>query len=173
MKRISQAISVVVGLAAILVGTDDARANRFAIRIVSDDITNTVPFDMGIDWNPRDPDANGAGSGDEGDGLNNGGDSGSDNGSGTDDGSGTDSGTGTGTDSGTGTGTDSGTGTGTDSGTGTGTDSGTGTKSNNGHGNNADGVDSSNPGQGGGGPNGGIDASGTVDDELGTGSKKK
>ena len=32
-------------------------------------------------------------------------------------------------------------------------------KSNNGHGNNDDGVDSSNPGQGGGGPNGDVDAS--------------
>lgn len=39
------------------------------------------------------------------------------------------------------------------------------TKSNNGHGNNLDGVDSSNPGQGAGGPNGAIDASGLVDDE--------
>jgi hypothetical protein len=38
-------------------------------------------------------------------------------------------------------------------------------KSNNGHGNNIDGVDSSNPGQGKGGPNGQIDPSGTVDDE--------
>ncbi len=36
---------------------------------------------------------------------------------------------------------------------------------NNGHGNNLDGVDSSNPGQGGGGPNGGDDPSGTYDDE--------
>lgn len=37
--------------------------------------------------------------------------------------------------------------------------------SNNGHGNNIDGVDSSNPGNGGGGPNGQVDPSGTVDDE--------
>lgn len=36
---------------------------------------------------------------------------------------------------------------------------------NNGHGNNLDGVDSSNPGQGSGGPNGAIDPSGGVDDE--------
>lgn len=36
---------------------------------------------------------------------------------------------------------------------------------NNGHGNNIDGVDSSNPGNGSGGPNGGIDPSGGVDDE--------
>lgn len=42
-------------------------------------------------------------------------------------------------------------------------------KSNNGHGNNLDGVDSSNPGQGGGGPTGATDPSGTVDDEAGTG----
>jgi hypothetical protein len=42
-------------------------------------------------------------------------------------------------------------------------------KSNNGHGNNADGVDSSNPGQGGGGPNGAVDPSGSVDDEAGGG----
>ncbi len=41
-------------------------------------------------------------------------------------------------------------------------------KSNNGHGNNLDGVDVSNPGQGGGGPNGEEDPSGTVDDERGT-----
>ncbi|MFM7667356.1 MAG: beta strand repeat-containing protein, partial [Bacteroidota bacterium] len=40
---------------------------------------------------------------------------------------------------------------------------------NNGHGNNTDGVDSSNPGQGGGGPNGVNDPSGNVDDES-TGS---
>ena len=40
---------------------------------------------------------------------------------------------------------------------------------NNGHGNNADGVDVSNPGQGGGGPNGMDDPSGTVDDEAGGG----
>ncbi len=38
-------------------------------------------------------------------------------------------------------------------------------KSNNGHGNNIDGVDSSNPGNGHGGPNGQVDPSGTVDDE--------
>lgn len=37
---------------------------------------------------------------------------------------------------------------------------------NNGHGNNLDGVDSSNPGQGSGGPNGAIDPSGNVDDEA-------
>ncbi len=37
--------------------------------------------------------------------------------------------------------------------------------SNNGHGNNLDGVDSSNPGKGGGGPNGRVDPSGGVDDE--------
>ena len=37
---------------------------------------------------------------------------------------------------------------------------------NNGHGNNLDGVDSSNPGQGQGGPNGAIDPSGGVDDEA-------
>ena len=37
---------------------------------------------------------------------------------------------------------------------------------NNGHGNNLDGVDSSNPGQGKGGPNGAIDPSGGVDDEM-------
>ncbi len=36
---------------------------------------------------------------------------------------------------------------------------------NNGHGNNYDGVDSSNPGTGGGGPNGGVDPSGDYDDE--------
>ena len=40
---------------------------------------------------------------------------------------------------------------------------------NNGHGNNVDGVDCSNPGQGNGGPNGGTDASGSVDDEKGKG----
>jgi hypothetical protein len=39
-------------------------------------------------------------------------------------------------------------------------------KSNNGHGNNADGVDSSNPGQGSGGPNGAFDLSLGLDDEL-------
>lgn len=39
-------------------------------------------------------------------------------------------------------------------------------KSNNGHGNNCDGVDSSNPGQGGGGPNGQPDPSGEIDDEC-------
>ncbi|RPJ32261.1 MAG: hypothetical protein EHM17_13700 [Verrucomicrobiaceae bacterium] len=38
-------------------------------------------------------------------------------------------------------------------------------KTNNGHGNNLDGVDVSNPGGGGGGPNGEIDPSGGVDDE--------
>jgi hypothetical protein len=38
-------------------------------------------------------------------------------------------------------------------------------KGNNGHGNNIDGVDSSNPGNGHGGPNGQVDPSGTVDDE--------
>lgn len=37
---------------------------------------------------------------------------------------------------------------------------------NNGHGNNADGVDVSNPGQGGGGPNGEVDQSGSFDDEM-------
>lgn len=37
---------------------------------------------------------------------------------------------------------------------------------NNGHGNNLDGVDSSNPGRGRGGPNGQIDPSGGVDDEI-------
>ncbi|MBC8127022.1 MAG: hypothetical protein H8M99_07750 [Gloeobacteraceae cyanobacterium ES-bin-144] len=37
---------------------------------------------------------------------------------------------------------------------------------NNGHGNNLDGVDSSNPGQGHGGPNGMVDPSGGVDDEI-------
>lgn len=37
---------------------------------------------------------------------------------------------------------------------------------NNGHGNNLDGVDVSNPGHGSGGPNGEIDPSGTVDDEI-------
>lgn len=37
---------------------------------------------------------------------------------------------------------------------------------NNGHGNNLDGVDSSNPGGGGGGPNGMVDLSGGVDDEI-------
>lgn len=39
-------------------------------------------------------------------------------------------------------------------------------KNNNGHGNNLDGVDSSNPGNGKGGPNGGVDPSGGVDDEA-------
>ena len=38
--------------------------------------------------------------------------------------------------------------------------------SNNGHGNNMDGVDSSNPGNGQGGPNGSIDQSGNLDDEM-------
>lgn len=43
-------------------------------------------------------------------------------------------------------------------------------QTNNGHGNNADGVDSSNPGQGGGGPNAdGADSDSTVDDEAGGG----
>lgn len=37
---------------------------------------------------------------------------------------------------------------------------------NNGHGNNLDGVDSSNPGQGKGGPNGAVDPSGGIDDEA-------
>jgi hypothetical protein len=37
---------------------------------------------------------------------------------------------------------------------------------NNGHGNNIDGVDSSNPGQGHGGPNGAVDPSAGVDDEI-------
>ena len=37
---------------------------------------------------------------------------------------------------------------------------------NNGHGNNLDGVDSSNPGNGSGGPNGMVDPSGGVDDEI-------
>ncbi|MCB9194831.1 MAG: hypothetical protein H6600_09675 [Flavobacteriales bacterium] len=41
---------------------------------------------------------------------------------------------------------------------------------NNGHGNNVDGVDSSNPGQGGGGPNGQTDPSGNTDDEGGNGT---
>jgi len=58
------------------------------------------------------------------------------------------------------------------------TDDTSGGKSNNGHGNNADGVDSSNPGQGKGGPNGTVDTScpegGTcVDDEIKTTGKKK
>jgi len=45
-----------------------------------------------------------------------------------------------------------------------------GGKSNNGHGNNADGVDSSNPGQGKGGPNAaGADSDPSVDDESGGG----
>lgn len=39
-------------------------------------------------------------------------------------------------------------------------------KNNNGHGNNVDGVDSSNPGNGSGGPNGSEDPSGGVDDEI-------
>ncbi len=42
---------------------------------------------------------------------------------------------------------------------------------NNGHGNNEDGVDSSNPGQGGGGPNGTNDPSGNVDDEGANGNQ--
>ena len=45
-------------------------------------------------------------------------------------------------------------------------------KSNNGHGNNADGVDSSNPGNGNGGPNGAIDLSNGIDDELKGGKVK-
>jgi len=45
-------------------------------------------------------------------------------------------------------------------------------KSNNGHGNNADGVDSSNPGNGSGGPNGAIDLSNGIDDELKVGKAK-
>lgn len=40
------------------------------------------------------------------------------------------------------------------------------THPNNGHGNNLDGVDSSNPGKGSGGPNGEVDPSGGVDDEA-------
>ncbi len=40
------------------------------------------------------------------------------------------------------------------------------THPNNGHGNNLDGVDSSNPGQGHGGPNGAVDPSGGYDDEI-------
>jgi prepilin-type N-terminal cleavage/methylation domain-containing protein len=79
---------------------------------------------------------------------------------------------------------DTGTGTGTGSGSGSGSsgdddddddddadddkgkdkDKGNG-NGNNGHGNNEDGVDSSNPGQGNGGPNGQTDPSGSVDDE--------
>ena len=60
-----------------------------------------------------------------------------------------------------------------DSGSGSSTDSGG--KDNNGNGNNDDGVDSSNPGQGAGGPNGATDASCTdpnncVDDETKGGS---
>ena len=39
-------------------------------------------------------------------------------------------------------------------------------KNNNGHGNNVDGVDVSNPGNGGGGPNGEDDPSGPIDDEI-------
>jgi len=42
--------------------------------------------------------------------------------------------------------------------------------SNNGHGNNTDGVDSSNPGQGNGGPNGEVDPSGGMDDEADNGN---
>ena len=44
-----------------------------------------------------------------------------------------------------------------------------GVNGNNGHGNNADGVDSSNPGQGNGGPGGTDDPSDGVDDENGNG----
>jgi len=40
---------------------------------------------------------------------------------------------------------------------------------NNGHGNNTDGVDSSNPGDGDGGPNGAVDSNPDVDDEAGGG----
>jgi len=43
-------------------------------------------------------------------------------------------------------------------------------KTNNGHGNNVDGVDSSNPGNGGGGPNDGVDQSSGTDDEIKGGS---
>lgn len=43
---------------------------------------------------------------------------------------------------------------------------GNGTCSNNGHGNNVDGVDSSNPGGGNGGPTGADDPSGDIDDEI-------
>ncbi|HEY1120053.1 MAG TPA: hypothetical protein VGE67_00570, partial [Haloferula sp.] len=43
---------------------------------------------------------------------------------------------------------------------------------NNGHGNNLDGVDSSNPGNGNGGPNGAIDLSNGIDDELKGGKVK-
>ena len=66
---------------------------------------------------------------------------------------------------------------GSDTANGGGTTDGSG-KDNNGHGNNDDGVDSSNKGQGKGGPNGGIDESclegGTcVDDESKTTTTKK
>jgi prepilin-type N-terminal cleavage/methylation domain-containing protein len=44
---------------------------------------------------------------------------------------------------------------------------------NNGHGNNEDGVDSSNPGNGNGGPNGELDQSGNIDDEIKDGKDKK
>ena len=44
-------------------------------------------------------------------------------------------------------------------------------KGNNGHGNNEDGVDSSNPGQGDGGPNGAEDSDPNVDDEIKGGGK--
>ena len=56
---------------------------------------------------------------------------------------------------------------GSNSNTGNGSSTGNngGNNSNNGHGNNEDGVDVSNPGQGGGGPNGSTDQSGNVDDE--------
>jgi hypothetical protein len=47
------------------------------------------------------------------------------------------------------------------------------TKNNNGHGNNEDGVDVSNPGQGSGGPNGMVDESGEIDDEMTKGKPKK
>lgn len=45
-------------------------------------------------------------------------------------------------------------------------------KNNNGHGNNEDGVDVSNPGQGGGGPNGEEDPSGNIDDEGNSGDSE-
>jgi len=47
-----------------------------------------------------------------------------------------------------------------------GTDSSGHQHQNNGHGNNLDGIDSSNPGKGSGGPNGAIDPSAGVDDEI-------
>lgn len=48
-------------------------------------------------------------------------------------------------------------------------DNGNASTGNNGHGNNDDGVDSSNPGQGQGGPNGAEDSDPAVDDESGSG----